>query len=1798
MNRSRFVSLVFLIVLLVNQFAILQFVPSVKATSPEIYYSGAGDGCSGFGGEDVQTWAACHHATAGEYADYTAITVIAESYEITGVTGWNVIQRTFLPFNTAALPDTATITAATLSIYVTTTSDGDNDGYDYVSVVQTTQASTSAIVVEDYDQCGAVQTPQKGAADIDITGIGTGAYLAFTLNATGIAWISLTGWTKLGIREGHDVADHQIAANKDNYVIYSTSEATGTSQDPYLNITYTVPEVIPPDTYSATTSDGYVYQLNQRSYATAQTATTGTVDNTSTTAKIGQNGDYTGSDTPVPNDHGDKDDWYSLPSLGDDYLDIDEVTPVTTDYIYARTVAKYDLFQIENLTDSDWYAAGGVTVYGYAQMNSTTAGIKLMVKTGGTSYEGTEKTLTASWASYSTVWTTNPKTGLAWTTTDLNELQIGVNLTTYSGGTTTWAFVAALYVQVYYIRYSIYRSIVFFDATTLPRAPIVSASLRLYCPASGAFVDNSFNITVMNGTSTAFPHDPLQTSDYNISDYANNGGTFNASSWTQSSYNNITITDLTWIQRTGTTKFALISSRDISATKPPTTGTSDDSEYVTFNTQEATSSKPLLEVIVNIPNSGECFVYSFNATDTAWDTVGSTPYLNNDTTNYITNADPADNMSWFFFEATTKVPQQVYLYIEGRSLLQVTVFINNGVSTSSYSVNFTTLIEFQTVNVTTVLDTANKLGNASMKIMGVSAANSLRQVIRAYLKVYSGPVPIVYGTTSQNAEHNAVLYCDWHDVDGLSTYTIIHNNTGAWCANITGSLSGADDWGNTSITVNSSSLYSVSIVFSANDSSNNWETTTYTFYIVFKDYSSGNLASLVGNVQQHSLGRNNFYCKNTQRYLVFWGNQTNDNWYYATSGDGVDWNVSALVRTGGAVPYGKFYGWVEDRNGIDYVHYQFCTELINESWYWRRGQLLSNGTLVWDATEQVVLDGTGFSGGTHAIEGLMTDELGHIYYQYCYQDATCTIANITVCDWTNGTWHTKTGYPMVVWNHTGATYADLMETALLRFPNGCYSIEAPTTGMNGKNLTYSTDTFGAVEDLSDIPLGTTTRKFSFVSNNGAIYGTFINSSFTGMFYSEVINGAVIVKDEFVTSILDTESYPVVAFHEDTSEIVLDWTEGTSVYMYLRNSTVWLSLSRLLTLEGYYIAIDPNQILPYITIGTLFTFSVTSNSNSTSYLLTYFYYSVPFTELATGWNNFTAWSIDISKTLEQIYANLKYNNIVTTIIIVYNDTEYRYDYGLDPNASTLVLATSDELRVYCTLGGMWYHDYGNFYYLKSAPSQSVSLSMVTVILISILKSASQAVTTAFSVSRLAEMVRGASQTIGIGLSSLQFIGWIETVTILIGIALATSRAAEFSGSATQSFSLGLSAERAAELAKSVIQTIATSLNVNRLIDVTRTTANTFSLSLASSRFAEFVRSASKTFNVGFATASLAEFFRSVSQALTATLNAQRLIEVFRSASQAITFSLQAIGERVGIYLRNVALTITLSLQGSRLAEWLRSVAQTISFTFETVGFAQFVRSASQAISVVLNGERMVELFRSASQTITIAFQTIGERVGIYLRNVALTITTAFEGSRLAEWIKATNQTISVTLGSSRLAEFVRTASQTITLAFTSAGEKLGNYIRNVVLTITTAFQNSRLADWTRQATQTLTLSLSTSRAAQFIALVVLTITTAFNASRLIELLRQVSQSLSFVLNGERLIEASRTVSQNITFTLQSIGEMVGNYFRNALLDVGFTFSTLAEVPEATILLTLAIALIVVACVVTFAVAKTQKEPEKN
>lgn len=177
------------------------------------------------------TWAQVHDAADGTSAgDSNANGNVGAGKVLTGF----YIDRVFLLFDTSALTAGATISAAVLSVYVTTKSNSDNDGQDYINVYTTTPASNTEITTADYDQIGT--TAQATA--IDLGAISTSAYNDWTLNATGLSNISKTGVSKFGLREGHD-AENAAIATGENYFTMQFADTADTTQDPKLVITYT-----------------------------------------------------------------------------------------------------------------------------------------------------------------------------------------------------------------------------------------------------------------------------------------------------------------------------------------------------------------------------------------------------------------------------------------------------------------------------------------------------------------------------------------------------------------------------------------------------------------------------------------------------------------------------------------------------------------------------------------------------------------------------------------------------------------------------------------------------------------------------------------------------------------------------------------------------------------------------------------------------------------------------------------------------------------------------------------------------------------------------------------------------------------------------------------------------------------------------------------------------------------------------------------------------------------------------------------------------------------------------------------------------------------------------------------------------------------------------------------------------------------------------------------------------------------------------------------------------------------------
>lgn len=189
-----------------------------------------------FSGSGV--WSTAQAATDGTTASDSNAGDYLQVYHRTGS---NLgIDRGFFLFDTSSITSGATISAATFSMYTDGKGDENNDSHGFWNVVQSNPASNTALSTADYDQCGdAVTSPTKGASDVDTTTLTTSAYTDFALNASGIGWVSKTGVTKLGVRNGQDMDNANPGNSGDGqYLHVLFAETASTTSDPKLVVTY------------------------------------------------------------------------------------------------------------------------------------------------------------------------------------------------------------------------------------------------------------------------------------------------------------------------------------------------------------------------------------------------------------------------------------------------------------------------------------------------------------------------------------------------------------------------------------------------------------------------------------------------------------------------------------------------------------------------------------------------------------------------------------------------------------------------------------------------------------------------------------------------------------------------------------------------------------------------------------------------------------------------------------------------------------------------------------------------------------------------------------------------------------------------------------------------------------------------------------------------------------------------------------------------------------------------------------------------------------------------------------------------------------------------------------------------------------------------------------------------------------------------------------------------------------------------------------------------------------------------
>jgi hypothetical protein len=154
---------------------------------------------------------------------------------------WASLGRSIFTFDTSALTASAVISAATLSLFVSSVRD-DDALVPNVDMYAATPTSNTAETNSDFGQIG---TTSLTGAPIAYGSFSTAAYNAFSLNGTGIAAISAVGISRFGARNAsYDVANSAPAtwtSGHSSYVAAYFADQAGSANDPKLVVTYTIP---------------------------------------------------------------------------------------------------------------------------------------------------------------------------------------------------------------------------------------------------------------------------------------------------------------------------------------------------------------------------------------------------------------------------------------------------------------------------------------------------------------------------------------------------------------------------------------------------------------------------------------------------------------------------------------------------------------------------------------------------------------------------------------------------------------------------------------------------------------------------------------------------------------------------------------------------------------------------------------------------------------------------------------------------------------------------------------------------------------------------------------------------------------------------------------------------------------------------------------------------------------------------------------------------------------------------------------------------------------------------------------------------------------------------------------------------------------------------------------------------------------------------------------------------------------------------------------------------------------------
>jgi len=157
-----------------------------------------------------------------------------------GLVKWGTsdqMYRTIEKFPTENLPDNAVVTAAEICHYYYS-----KNGTHNIGMTKYNGSSWTSAVSSDWGKMPNTSTGfPEGITRFSTSTITTGQYNCHSLDADGLGWISATGSLIVAFRGASDLDNGSTPGTFD--LSWYSLAYTGTSRDPYIQITYTIPPV-------------------------------------------------------------------------------------------------------------------------------------------------------------------------------------------------------------------------------------------------------------------------------------------------------------------------------------------------------------------------------------------------------------------------------------------------------------------------------------------------------------------------------------------------------------------------------------------------------------------------------------------------------------------------------------------------------------------------------------------------------------------------------------------------------------------------------------------------------------------------------------------------------------------------------------------------------------------------------------------------------------------------------------------------------------------------------------------------------------------------------------------------------------------------------------------------------------------------------------------------------------------------------------------------------------------------------------------------------------------------------------------------------------------------------------------------------------------------------------------------------------------------------------------------------------------------------------------------------------------